>query len=290
MFVCRLVLRQRETWILAAHVKGGVHFGHSGKYGLPVSLTSWAVANSERFLSPLGARWSHVRQVGEKARLIVHVVPPDDRDLLVAAAYLHDIGYAPELATTGFHPLDGARWIRDHGPGGRLARLVAHHSCAVYEAEVRGLRETLLSEFEPEDSATYDALVFCDLTTGPTGESLSFDERISDIYERYGPDHEVTHALGLSRPALESCCARTLARLEGGLTYVWFCALFEIMLDAQPNRGVHPEIRNRIGRHKLHLGGFAAGGDGSTYHARGEADREFLPDFTVIVSRDVIRV
>jgi hypothetical protein len=30
---------------------------------------------------------------------------PDD---LVAAAWLHDIGYAPELAKTGFHPLDGS--------------------------------------------------------------------------------------------------------------------------------------------------------------------------------------
>jgi HD domain len=180
-----------------------------------MALTSWAVTNAERFLSPLGPRWSHVQQVGEQARRIAHVVPPTDRDLLMAAAYLHDVGYAPELAETGFHPLDGARWIRDHGPGGRLAHLVAHHSCAVYEAQVRGLREILLSEFEPEESATYDALVFCDLTTGPRGESLSFDERISDIYERYGPDHEVTRALDLSRSALESCHARTLARLTG---------------------------------------------------------------------------
>src|SRR5712692_11421958 len=119
-----------------------------------MSLTSWAAANSERLLSPLGARWSHVRQVGEQARRIAHVVPLADRDLLVAAAYLHDVGYAPALAVTGFHPLDGARWIRDTGPGGRLARLVAHHSCAVYEARVRGLADALMAEFEPEDSPT----------------------------------------------------------------------------------------------------------------------------------------
>jgi HD domain len=87
------------------------------RYGVLMALTSWAVANAERFLSPLGSRWSHVRQTGELARRIARVVPPADRDLLVAAAYLHDVGYAPELAKTGFHPLDGARWIRDHGPG-----------------------------------------------------------------------------------------------------------------------------------------------------------------------------
>ena len=76
----------------------------------PMVLTSWvAVTNAERFLSPLGPHWSHVRQVGEQARRIAHVVPPADRDLLVAAAYLHDVGYAPELAKSGFHPLDGAR-------------------------------------------------------------------------------------------------------------------------------------------------------------------------------------
>lgn len=174
-------------------------------------LTSWAALHAERFLSPLGARWDHVRQVAEQARRIQDAVPPGDRDLLVAAAYLHDVGYAPELAKTGFHPLDGARWIRDCGPDGRLARLVAHHSCAIYEAQVRGLARTLLSEFEPEESPTYDALVFCDLTTGPTGKIMSIDERINDIYKRYGSEHEVSRALDMSREALADCHARVLA-------------------------------------------------------------------------------
>jgi putative nucleotidyltransferase with HDIG domain len=182
-----------------------------------MSLTSWATPNAERLLSPLGARWDHVRQVAEQARRIADTVPLADRDLLVAAAYLHDVGYAPELAKTGFHPLDGARWVRDYGPGGRLARLVAHHSCAIYEARVRGLAETLLSEFEPEESLTYDALVFCDLTTGPTGQILSFDERIKDIYGRYGPDHEVSRALNMSHASLAACHARILALLENPL-------------------------------------------------------------------------
>ncbi len=178
-----------------------------------MSLTSWAAPNAERMFSPLGARWDHVQQVAEQARRIVDTVPLADRDLLIAAAYLHDVGYAPELAKTGFHPLDGARWIRDYGPGGRLARLVAHHSSAIYEARVRGLAETLLSEFEPEESPTYDALVFCDLTTGPTGKIMSFDERINDIYKRYGPDHEVSRALDMSRAELAACHARVLALL-----------------------------------------------------------------------------
>lgn len=56
-----------------------------------MSLTSWAAPNAERLLSPLGNRWRHVRQVAEQARRLVAVVPPEDRDLLVAAAYLHDV-------------------------------------------------------------------------------------------------------------------------------------------------------------------------------------------------------
>jgi hypothetical protein len=179
-----------------------------------MSLTSWAAPNAERLLSPLGTRWDHVRQVAEQARRVADIVPLADRDLLVAAAYLHDVGYAPELAKTGFHPLDGARWVRDYGPGGRLARLVAHHSCAIYEAQVRGLAKALLSEFEAEESLTYDALVFCDLTTGPKGQILSFDGRINDIYRRYGPDHEVSRALDMSRVSLAACHARVLALLE----------------------------------------------------------------------------
>lgn len=54
-----------------------------------------------------------------------------DAGLLLAAATLHDVGYAPRLAATGFHPLDGARFLRDeHGAEERLVRLVANHSFA----------------------------------------------------------------------------------------------------------------------------------------------------------------
>lgn len=34
---------------------------------------------------------------------------PNERATLVVAAWLHDIGYAPEIGHTLFHPLDGAR-------------------------------------------------------------------------------------------------------------------------------------------------------------------------------------
>jgi hypothetical protein len=157
----------------------------------------------------LPRRWRHVQAVAARAEWL-SALPDVSGELLVAAAWLHDIGYAPRLASTGFHPLDGGRFLRDKGAGLRLASLVAHHSCAVHEARVRGLEEVLLAEFEREDSPTYDALVFCDLTTGPDGEPLTYQARMDEIEQRYGPAHEVTWALELARADLAGCCERTL--------------------------------------------------------------------------------
>jgi HD superfamily phosphodiesterase len=63
-----------------------------------MSLTSWAALIAERHLSPLGNRWLHVRQVAEQARCVAAAIPPGDRDLLIAAAYLHDVGWPLERA------------------------------------------------------------------------------------------------------------------------------------------------------------------------------------------------
>ncbi|MEU9439335.1 HD domain-containing protein [Streptomyces sp. NPDC048304] len=61
---------------------------------------------AESLLPPLGNRWLHTQAVAARAREASAAVFEGDRDLLVAAAWLHDIGYAPELRDTGFHPLD----------------------------------------------------------------------------------------------------------------------------------------------------------------------------------------
>jgi hypothetical protein len=60
-----------------------------------------------------------------------------------AAAWLHDIGYAPGLATTGLHALDGAHYLRNVQHADAMAwRLVGHHSCAIIEAGERGHRDS----------------------------------------------------------------------------------------------------------------------------------------------------
>lgn len=143
-----------------------------------------------KLAGPLPRRWRHVRSVARRARWVAKQLGLSDD--LIAAAWLHDIGYAPELAETGFHPLDGARYLRRVGLNGQIVSLVAYHSCAQIEADVRGLGAELASEFSPADPLLADALLYCDMTTGPDGDHVRPADRLVEIRGRYGPDHEVT--------------------------------------------------------------------------------------------------
>jgi hypothetical protein len=144
----------------------------------------------------LPRRWRHVRSVARRARWAAkNLALADD---LVAAAWLHDVGYAPGLVEAGFHPLDGARFLRPSGVDENVVSLVAYHSCARIEADVRGLGDVLASEFSPGDPAEMDALLYCDMTTGPDGDYVRPADRLVEIRGRYGPDHEVTRFVGLA--------------------------------------------------------------------------------------------
>ena len=136
----------------------------------------------------------------------------EDRELLVSAAVLHDIGYAPSLARCGFHPLDGARALVGLGAPRRVAALVAHHSCAIVEARLRGLDEDL-GVFHDEGGAVRDALWYCDLTTNPVGERVAAADRLAEIVMRYGEGHVVTRFVELARPELLGAVERTERRL-----------------------------------------------------------------------------
>lgn len=154
-----------------------------------------------------------MRGVAAKAKQLAHLVG-GDAELLTAAAWLHDIGYAPDVADTGFHALDGARWLQRHGFGDRVAALVAYHSCAVYEADERGLGQALANEFPREETATSDALWYADMTTGPDGQNLTVDERLAEIRQRYGPDDVVTRFWQKAEPMLRDAIGRTQHRLS----------------------------------------------------------------------------
>lgn len=179
---------------------------------LYMELAQRAAEIAEHFVAPLGRRWLHVQAVAARAAELSPAVPPQDRDVLVAAAWLHDIGYSPEIGHTHFHPLDGARWLQKQGWSAEVVNLVAHHSGARFEAAERGMSQEL-AEFPFEDSPLLDALVAADLTTGPGGERYSYAERIDEILSRYAPDDPVHRTWVKARPVLAEAVDRTAKRL-----------------------------------------------------------------------------
>jgi hypothetical protein len=152
--------------------------------------------------NPSLAAGAHVQGVAARTRSLAPVLGAD-ADLLEAAAWLHDIGYAPGPALTGLHQLDGARYLRDAQHADFvLCRLVAHHSCAIVEAAERGLADVLSREFEPAPDALANVLTCCDMTTSPDGELVSAEQRLAEIHDRYGPGHLVSRSIQRATPMI----------------------------------------------------------------------------------------
>ena len=161
----------------------------------------------------LPRRWSHCQGVAEQARTVGPALG-EWAGVVEAAAWLHDIGYATSLADSGFHPLDGARYLRDTGFGHRaLWTLVAHHTCAQVEADERGLGEVLSAEFPiiDVDPLAVAALTYCDMTTGPDGQRVDVDERLAEILDRYPPEDVVHRSISRAAPTLRAQVAQVSA-------------------------------------------------------------------------------
>lgn len=158
-----------------------------------VDLVRAAESDAERLLRSLERRWAHVSAVGRRSEAIEDAVP-----VVAAAAWLHDVGYSPELVVTGLHALDGALWCRDQGYPAEVVSLVAHHTGARFEAAERGLTKELARIPEPS-SLQLDLLNYMDLTTGPGGEDVSARERVQEILARYEPESAVHRAVVRSR-------------------------------------------------------------------------------------------
>jgi len=138
------------------------------------TLASWAQQLARALLQePLPRRWAHVQGVAARARSLAPVLGAD-ADLLEAAAWPHDI----------------------------LCRLVAHHSCAIIEAEERGLADVLSSEFEPAPYALSSVLTYCDMTTSPDGGPIPAERRLAEIHDRYGPGHLVSRSIRRATPMI----------------------------------------------------------------------------------------
>ncbi len=182
----------------------------------------WAKNLAQELLADaLPRRWVHTQGVARQARSFVDQLG-DDVALVEAAAWLHDIGYAPSVATTGFHSLDGARYLRDvHAAQQTLCDLVAHHTGSAFEAEERGLTAEL-AEFGPPDrhSRLLSILTAADLTTSPDGEPTSPRARIEEILSRYSADDVVHRAVTRSGDSLINASQVVLDERAEGSGYL----------------------------------------------------------------------
>lgn len=195
-----------------------VLFTTLGSVGTQLELWAESLAR-DALADDLPRRWRHTVGVQRRAREAAPLFG-DDGSLLVAAAILHDVGYAPGVATTGFHPLDGARWLNELHMPARLCALVAHHSCAYRESELRGL-SVELSEWPDESTPLRDALWWADMTTSPDGDPVNVTDRIEEIQKRYGPEDLVTFFIRQAKPELIAAVGRTEERLRAaGLDHI----------------------------------------------------------------------
>lgn len=163
---------------------------------------------AEMFGDELGVlepdRRSHSLAVGWKAASVSELAPAALRADLVTAATLHDIGYGHSV--TGFHSLDGARYLASTGFSRTVCHLVVHHSASTLEAEERGLDLALYDAFDVDEdlSPAHAVIWWADMTTGPQGQDVTVEHRLDEICARYGPDDLVTRFIGRARNVLLS--------------------------------------------------------------------------------------
>ncbi|WP_100514280.1 HD domain-containing protein [Mycobacteroides abscessus] len=165
----------------------------------------------------LPRRWAHTcAVVGEADKLCRGLgMNVSDCEAVVAAAWVHDCGYAPTLVRTRLHPVDGADYLTRQGFPEEVVALVAYHTGAAWEARERGLAEEL-ARYRPPCRALLNVLSCADLSAGPSGELVSPRSRVEEVLQRYGPHDPVHRALCSSGPILISAAEQVLAAVVNG--------------------------------------------------------------------------
>ena len=227
---------------------------------VPLPTVAQAQEIAGDLLGEQGTRLAHVRTAGAVAGRLAILFSPDDAQLLAVAATLHDIGYSPRIAHTGFHPLDGALFLVAQGFPERLAGLVAHHSLAAMTAGAHGVHD-LEERFPRQEGLLADALAYADMHSAPDGRIIPVERRLADIGSRHQDPAELVRArllrLAIARvgsallDAHESAgglrdqaVARPGPRPVGVVDAATFTARFVMSLPAGESSPQHPDLRD----------------------------------------------
>lgn len=173
---------------------------------------AWAWELSRDCLAGMPDRWRHSVRAAIQASRWPCLFDQEAQTVLQTAVILHDIGYSPDLVRSGFHALDGAIFLRAQGVDEEVVALVAHHSCAHLEASLRGLSRDLNWFPSHRNRKLIDAMIWCDMTSGPTGDEVDIDWRLADIRARYGPHSIVGRFADQAEPHLRAATSRVEER------------------------------------------------------------------------------
>jgi len=179
---------------------------------VPRVLTRAAEGLAHELMAAEPARLSHLAAVAARCEALTVTVDDAHVDALVAAAWLHDIGYLAHLSQTGFHPLDGARYLRAADWPEPVCDLVAHHSGSRFVARTRNLETELLPFAFTENSAS-DVLTAADNTATQDGTFVAVTDRLAEKRRR----HRAQAASTRANPQRDEYILAATGRVSGRL-------------------------------------------------------------------------
>lgn len=147
-------------------------------------------------------RSKHTRTVVHLCHKIANQVNIDAeaKELLIASAYLHDIGYSPVIADTGFYPYDGYIYLKENNWPDELCQLVLRHSQAHKMGDLIPPQVERLYEqgIDSRIHNIYKILCIADMMSDTNGRIVTFGERYYNILASCGKGSTVTkHAAKL---------------------------------------------------------------------------------------------
>lgn len=75
-----------------------------------------------------------------------------------------------------------------------------------------------LAQFSVPDASVLDVITWADMTTSPTGATVSVTQRVAEILTRYPESDPVHHAITVASPTLAATVQRVEARLGSPVT------------------------------------------------------------------------
>lgn len=148
------------------------------------------------YFSKNSYRYKHiVGVVDEMNQLLEHFdLEEHIKEELIQLAYIHDIGHSEKLVKTGFHPLDGGLFCKKEKYSKDIIAAVMFHSGA-YEDVRRNFPDLEYAYLEYKYYLTKKAklyielITYCDLHRSLTGKSITFREKLQEVFAIYGEDH-----------------------------------------------------------------------------------------------------